>query len=97
MARKYAGIMALIGMTTIMLRALKSGSELASAVPTALGWLCAFGAVGWLVGMIAESTIAESVRARLEEELAAMELAAMELAQESALGSGTESEAARPV
>ena len=75
MARKYAGIMALIGMTTVMLRAIHAGGQLSSAVPAALLWFVALGVVGWVVGMIAESTISESVRTRLEKELAALNLA----------------------
>lgn len=73
MAIRYAGIMALIGMSTVLLRALRAGSVFESTTPIALGWLAAFGGAGWLIGMIAESTVAESVRNRLEQELSAIE------------------------
>ena len=75
MAPKYAGIMALIGMSTVMLRAIKAGSLLETVVPTALGWLVALGIAGWLVGMIADWTVSDSVRTQLEQELLEIEQA----------------------
>lgn len=70
MARTYAGILGLVGMSTVLLRALKSGSA-GGAAGAALAWLAILAAVGWFVGAIAETTIVESVRRRLEDELAA--------------------------
>ena len=70
-ARKFAAIMAQIGMLVVMLRALRSGDSLDSAVTSALAWMILLGAVGGIVGVIAESTISESVRQRLQRELQA--------------------------
>jgi len=58
-------------MSTVWLQALRGGSPVASAAGTAMLWLAVLGAVGWLVGSVADATIVESVRRRLEDELAA--------------------------
>ncbi len=72
MARSFAGIMGLLGMIVVLLRAVKGGSGLETAVPQALLWTMMLTIVGAIVGAIAERTVDESVRAKLEEELAAI-------------------------
>lgn len=69
MARKYAAIMALIGMVVVLLRALKDNASFDAAMTSALVWTTILGVVGMLIGSIAEKTVVESVRLRLENEL----------------------------
>lgn len=71
MARKYAVLMALIGLLLVLARALKNGSGFESTIVTALSWMTALGVIGMMVGSIAQSTIDEAVRLRMEQELAA--------------------------
>jgi hypothetical protein len=70
-ARKYAVLMALVGMLLVLLRALKDGHGFEATIVNALSWMAALGLVGMLVGSIAQSTIDEAVRLRMEQELAA--------------------------
>lgn len=71
MARKYACIMATLGMTLVLLRAAKRGGGLESTLITALFWMILLGTIGLLVGAIARSTVEESVRQRMLRELTA--------------------------
>ncbi len=70
MARRYAGIMALVGMSVVLFRALKNGDGFESAVVSALSWMGTLGVVGLVVGAIAQATVDESVRHRMEQQLA---------------------------
>ena len=69
MARTYAGIMALVGMTVVLFRALKGGQPLEGSVMVALGWMATLGVVGLIVGALAQATIDEAVRLHMEREL----------------------------
>ncbi len=71
MARKYAVLMALVGLLLVLLRALKNGSGFESTIVTALSWMAMFGLIGLMVGSIAQTTIDDAVRQRMEQELAA--------------------------
>ena len=71
MARKYAALMALVGLSLVLVRALKDGQGFEATITTALSWMAALGLVGMLVGSLAQSTIDEAVRLRMEQELAA--------------------------
>ncbi len=71
MARKYAVLMALVGLLLVLLRALKNGSGFESTIVTALSWMAMFGLIGFMVGSIAQTTIDDAVRQRMEQELAA--------------------------
>ena len=73
MARKYAAIMALVGMSVVLLRACRLGVGLESAIVASLAWMAVLGGVGLLVGLIAEATVEEAVRFRMEQELGAAE------------------------
>lgn len=70
MARRFAGIMASIGMSVVLFRALKNGNGFESAVILALSWMVTLGLVGVVVGAIAQATVDESVRTKIEQELA---------------------------
>ena len=71
MARRYAGIMALVGMTAVLARALRAGAGLEATMVSALGWMATLGLVGLVVGALAQATVDESVRVHMERELAA--------------------------
>jgi hypothetical protein len=71
LARRYAAILANIAMTVVVLRACKNGLGLEAAAVSALFWTALLAVVGGLVGAVAQATIDESVRQRIEQELAA--------------------------
>jgi hypothetical protein len=70
MARRYAGILALVGMSVVLIRSLKNGSSVESAVMASLGGMIVLGLVGMIVGAVAQATIEESVRSQIERDLA---------------------------
>jgi hypothetical protein len=70
MARRYAGILALVGMSVVLIRSLKNGSSVESAVMASLGGMMVLGLVGMIVGAVAQATIEESVRSQIERDLA---------------------------
>ncbi|HMP07524.1 MAG TPA: hypothetical protein PJ982_14335 [Lacipirellulaceae bacterium] len=70
MARRYAAIMALVGMSTVLLRSLRGGEGFEATIVSALAWMATLGAVGLTVGAVAQATIDESVRVVIEQELA---------------------------
>lgn len=71
MARTYAAILALVGMLVVLLRAMKDGAGFDGTILNALAWMALLGAVGSIVGAIAQQTVDESVREKIEAELAA--------------------------
>jgi len=68
-ARTFAAVMALIGMQVTLLRAMKEGAGFEGTIPIALAWMALLGAIGMIVGAIAETTVDESVRTLIEAEL----------------------------
>jgi hypothetical protein len=62
--------MASLGMTLVLLRALRNGDGFDSAVVSAMIWMATLGIVGYMAGLIARATIDDSVRQRMEAELA---------------------------
>ena len=72
MARTYAGIMALIGLLVVLLRALKDGAGFDGTIINGLVWMTVLGFIGMIVGSIAQDTVQESVRKRIEGELASL-------------------------
>ena len=71
MPRKYAGIMASLGMTFVLMQALRTGNGFESAVVSALFWMITLGFIGFMVASIARNTVDEAVRQQIEQELAA--------------------------
>lgn len=71
MARKYACIMASLGMTIILIRGLRAGGGFESAILSAMFWTFVYGFIGYAIGSIARNTVDESVRHKLEREIAA--------------------------
>jgi hypothetical protein len=70
-ARQYAGIMASLGMTLVLMQALRNGKGFESAVVSALFWMITLGFVGFMVASLARNTVDEAVRQQIEQELAA--------------------------
>ncbi|MCC6494353.1 MAG: hypothetical protein IT424_15180 [Pirellulales bacterium] len=70
MARKYAAIMASVGMTLVLLRALHRGGGLEAALTSGVVWMVTFGVVGYLLGSIARATVDDSVRQSMQYEIA---------------------------
>ncbi len=70
MARAYARTLGTLGMAVTLLRGASSGAGVEQAMIAGLAALAGMAAVGLIVGWIAQATIDESVRQRLEAELA---------------------------
>ena len=71
MGRRFAGILALTGTTVVLLQGVRRGGSFDSIVLSAACWTAALAAAGWLIGVIANQTVDEAVKTRLESELAA--------------------------
>ncbi len=72
MARTYSAIMALVGMVVVLLRGMKDGAGFDGTIASGLCWMVLLGAIGMVVGFIAAQTVDESVRTKIEVELAAI-------------------------
>lgn len=72
MARSYSAVMALIGMVVVLLRGLKDGAGVDGSVAAGIAWMCVLGSIGMIVGYLAAQTVEDSVRTKIEAELAAM-------------------------
>ena len=70
MARSYSAMMALIGMLVVLLRGMKDGADFDGTIAVGLCWMVLLGALGLIVGVIAAQTVDESVRTKIEAELA---------------------------
>ena len=71
MARTYAAVMALLAMLVVLVRAMKNQAGFEGTISTALVWMILFGAIGLVVGAIAQATVDQSVLRIVEEELPA--------------------------
>jgi len=69
-ARSYSAIMALIGLLVVLLRGMKDGAGFEGTIAAGLCWMVLLGALGLVVGVIAAQTVDESVRTKIEAELA---------------------------
>ena len=69
MGRSYAGILGPVAMTVVILRGVAGGAAADATLWSAVLALAGLAVVGWMVGFIAESTIEESVRSKMEVEL----------------------------
>jgi hypothetical protein len=72
LARTYAGILAHVGMLIVLFRALKDGAGFDGTILQAVAAMALLAAVGMIVGSIAEATIDESVRKRMQAEIDAL-------------------------
>ncbi len=71
-ARTYAGILALVGLLVVLVRALKDGAGFDGTILQAIAMMAVLGVVGVVVGMIAQTTVDESTKNRLQAELDAI-------------------------
>ena len=71
MARTYSAIMALLGMLVVVLRGIKDGAGLEGTIVIGLAWMAFLGAIGLIVGWIAQQTVDKSVREKIQAELTA--------------------------
>ena len=69
MARVYAGILGPLAFLTSLARGALNGGSAESVLFCAWCCLLAFAAAGYVIGWVAERTIAESVRGRILAEL----------------------------
>jgi hypothetical protein len=69
LARQYAGIMASLGMTVVIVRSLRSGGAFEAAIVSAMTWMVTLGVIGYVIAAIAQNTVDESVRQRMEDEI----------------------------
>ena len=74
MASKYAGVLGALGMAVALLRGAIDAAGLEGTSQLAIQSLLLLAPVGYVVGAIAESTVDESVRQRLESQLASLNL-----------------------
>jgi hypothetical protein len=69
MARRYAGILALIAFLTVLVRAAATGQSVLAAVKLACASLFAFALIGAAAGWIASRLVDEAVHSRLGDRL----------------------------
>ena len=69
MSRVYAGILGTLAMAVVLCRGAMNSSGAEGTLSMAAATLVIFAIVGAILGHIAQSTIDESVRARLEQQL----------------------------
>jgi hypothetical protein len=69
MRSKYARLLGPLAFGVIMIRGLIHGWSVESTVPSACISLFAFAAIGYMAGLIAETTIEQSVSQRFEAEV----------------------------
>jgi len=69
MGREYAGILGTTAFVTVIFRGILQFGSLESMIPTAVGAMFLFAAVGWFVGSAAARIVDESVHQRINEQL----------------------------
>jgi hypothetical protein len=70
MGRVYAGILGPLAMAVIICRGWLASGGVETTLTLAVGYLAVFAILGACLGHIAQTTIDESVRARIEAQLA---------------------------
>ena len=70
MGRIYAGILGPLALAVVVVRSLRHGGNAESTLMVAALCLLGFAAIGYVIGTLAQWTIDDSVRARVEMELA---------------------------
>jgi hypothetical protein len=70
MGRTYAGILGPLAMAVVICRGWLGSGGVESTLSLATVYLVVFSIVGAFIGQVAEATVDESVRSKLEEQLA---------------------------
>jgi hypothetical protein len=73
MGRMYAGILGPLAMAVVICRGWLGSGGIEITLSSAVAYLVLFSVVGAIIGQIAQSTIDESVRSKLEQQLALQE------------------------
>jgi len=71
MGRIYAGVLGPLAMAVVICRGLKDSAGLEGTLTLAVVALAIYALVGAVVGQIAQATVDESVRLKIEQQLAA--------------------------
>jgi hypothetical protein len=74
MGRIYAGILGPVAFATVLGRSLVDGGGVDSTVKIAMACLFTFAAIGYIAGRVADQIVHDSVRTRLEAEMAARQM-----------------------
>jgi hypothetical protein len=61
--------MASLGMTIVTVRSLRGGGAFEATIISAMTWMVTLGVIGYVIACIAQNTVDESVRQRMELEL----------------------------
>ena len=69
MGRVYAGTLGTLAMAVVICRGWLSSSGIEATLSLAVTQLVLFSVVGAIIGQIAQATVDESVRARLQQQL----------------------------
>ncbi|MBM4001750.1 MAG: hypothetical protein FJ295_00475 [Planctomycetes bacterium] len=75
-AKKYAGILGIVAFLTMLTRGAMHDAGLEGTVMTSCGGAIVFAALGFLLGLAAESIVTDAVRRRFVEEMNRAESAA---------------------
>jgi hypothetical protein len=70
MGRVYAGILGPLAMAVVICRGWLGSGDALNTLSLATVYLAIFSVVGALIGQIAQATVDESVRAKLQQQLA---------------------------
>ena len=70
MGRVYAGILGTLAMAVAICRGALESGGVESTLSLAIAYLVLFSIVGALIGQLAQATVDESVRSKLEQQLA---------------------------
>jgi hypothetical protein len=70
MARIYAGILGSLAMMVIICRGIKDSAGVEGTLTLAIVALAIYAAIGSVLGRIAQATVDESVRLKIEQQLA---------------------------
>jgi len=71
MGRIYAGILGPLAMVVIICRGIKDSAGLEGTLTLAIAALAVYAVIGAVLGQIAQATVDESVRLKIEQQLAA--------------------------
>lgn len=72
MGRIYAGILGPLAMVVIICRGIKDSAGIEGTLTIAIVALAAYAALGAVLGQIAQATVDESVRWKIEQQLATL-------------------------
>ena len=76
MARAYSGVLGVMAMIFVILRGLLLGMHADDILGMCLAVFATFAAVGYVIGMIADRTVCESVENRFRAEIARLRASA---------------------